>query len=258
MNGKAAGKAIVRRGKGRGTSLSEQADLKPSNDLNTENQKFHFFPNLPIELRRMIWNHALPTRQIEIHCTGRCSDLYLSKKSDIGLFHLRLTCQEALAVTTMRYQQIWASTFGLMHVKKGLVIFFDHKNDYILLSGATAVTDFFNRSNSEFLSEQERFKTIALRGMGFQLHFRCDGNELISKILPKLKSLEKIIIFVPGWKKGVIKISGNSKNLSNRASPFVPSPRKLMRTWREKISTCTNEEDKKALSKIEIEFWLID
>lgn len=181
------------------------APLQPTVELSTFQpnnpglQEFTVFPNLPLELRRMIWGYSLPgPRVIEIFAEDIDSTrpgnerITIRKDTHTSIFAVLQVCKESEEVVSRAYEKITARAWNLA-LPSTAVILIDYDKDIIHSAGYPRYL-FFQTLPYGAL---EKITTLGLGALEFSTdlytaqRFR---SELLDYYLPQMTNLRTIVL----------------------------------------------------------------
>jgi len=108
-------------------------------------EKFTVFPDLPQELRRIIWTYSLPgPRVIEIFSGDNDKGLRISNRAHGALFAVMQICKESEEVVLSKYSKIKAEDWNLTGLPRPStsILLFNYEHDMVHLSSATIPANF--------------------------------------------------------------------------------------------------------------------
>jgi hypothetical protein len=218
-------------------------DLQKANTTNANNQshetlnkqdEFRVFPNLPLELRRIIWKHALPGSQvIDLYRYSRYTEgfdgLEVAPSSQRPLVRLMKACHEAYEVVRSHYHPINPRAFGVKRSSPGAILLMDPNLDIVNLDGREAALSFLDDLHvPTHLGAQELAKIQSL-AVDYDTFYNITKADSVQDLKP-LKSLKKIFVTV--------------EEESRLLQPDVSTSFFDRRKWPVRLSTLTTDDSR--------------
>jgi hypothetical protein len=162
-------------------------------------KRFTLFPKLPPELRRCIWNQALPGPQvIELYhhkMVNGLDRIEVATSSQVRLVRLMKVCHEAKETVKSNFRSVDARAFGVQTLPIGATILVNYFQDVLNLDGRNMLDSFLRGSHSDTRLGAEELANI--QNLAVQ-SWELDGLAFTNNIgtLARLKSLKELLVVV--------------------------------------------------------------
>lgn len=155
---------------------------------------FTIFPELPLELRLLIWKSALPgPRVVEIFDTEW--DIFapaIAKSSMSPLLPLLRTCRDSHRVVCEEYRKIYADSFRLRGMEAESAFYVNHETDAIFFrTRFRSIGLILNFSDT---AEKLAIKTIILMLEPLAMKIFEDGLNGLPRNLSELENLREVVL----------------------------------------------------------------
>ncbi|KAH6664427.1 hypothetical protein B0J14DRAFT_569715 [Halenospora varia] len=226
-------------------------------------QTFTLFPDLPPEIRLMIWGHALPgPTTIEVFSNQRTSTPKISGHVQKLLAPLRRTCQEARSVVDKHYQQLPRSMFnvaddGIDRAK----FYFNPRDNVVYLNGYMTTFSLLATYNHNVTVDRQALKCIAVNYTAFETVVLLP-DETFPYCFGTLPNLEKILVVMNDdpevanshYEGREVEFQSTNDLVLPKSSLSLKAPREYTRAWEFYLKS---KSSRKTLAHIKLEFVIL-
>lgn len=188
--------------------------------------RFTLFPKLPPELRRIIWEHALPGGQIiELYCGYRSAPqdgrLEVTAASQRPLGRLSRACHEAREVVRGHYQTIHPRALGVDFLPPRARLLFDPIYDIINLGPTEFIANHFLQCSHTAtplgIQTLATIQNLAINFITFCIITRPEAKPH----LEKLTSLQRIFVILREQRRSLMPPPYFPRNWPTRFAPLT-------------------------------------